>query len=112
MPDPLPNIRTALVGMSDTELAAVHIAPEETAAGPESSGLLAAIAHACDWELHRRRGIDFALQGPQEAIGPEHVAENLTALALFGTVSHTQPRVQALLDAISEALQAARPAMQ
>jgi len=27
---------------------------------------MAVIAHACDWELHRRRGIDFALSDPQE----------------------------------------------
>ena len=66
--------------MTDEELAALHIAAEETPVTPASSGLFAVIAHCCDWELHRRRGIDFNLQGPHAAIGPEDMAESFRHL--------------------------------
>ncbi len=64
--------------MTGDELSALHIAAEEAPVTPATSGLLAVIAHCCDWELHRR------LQDPQAAIGPEDIAESYTALAVFG----------------------------
>ena len=84
MLDSLDAIRTALVAMTDAELAALDVAAEEVTVTPGTSGLYAAVAHACDWEHHRRRGINFALSGPHEAIDRQHVAVSYTALAVFG----------------------------
>jgi hypothetical protein len=112
VPDPLTPIPTALAAMTDEELAALHIATEETPVTPATSGLLAAIAHCCDWELHRRRGIEFALQDPRAAVGTEDATETYLALAVISAMFETRPRVQALLDAIGDALREAPPTLQ
>lgn len=70
MPDSLANVRAALAAMSDNELAALHVVADTIVVTAVDAGVMAAIAHTADWELHRRRGIDFALWGPLEAIGP------------------------------------------
>lgn len=110
--DNLGALRAALAAMTDTERAALHVAADTITVTPSTSGVMAAIAHAADWELHRRRGIDFALLGAQNAIGPEDLATSLTALVVFGALFRAQPRVQALLDAIAEELQAPPPTLQ
>src|SRR5262245_19015065 len=105
------RIRSTLAAMTDDALAALRVAAEEAPTGV-ASGLMATIVHCADWELHRRRGIDFVLSGPQEAIEPRDMAESLTALAVFGAAFHDNPRIVALLDAIGEALRAPRPTVQ
>src|SRR5262245_56103533 len=97
--------------MSDAELAAMHVAAED-APTTVASGLIAAIAHVCDWELHRRRGIDSALSDPQNAIDPKDMHANLTALAVFAAAFHARPHAKALLDAIGKALRAPRLTVQ
>ncbi len=106
------SIETALAAMTDEELAALHIAGEETPGTPASSGLLAAVAHCCDWELHRRRGIDFALQDPRAAVGTEDATESYLALAVVGAMFEAHPSIQTLLDAIGDALRAPPPTLQ
>ena len=94
------DIRTALAAMSDAELAGLHVAAEEAAVTQPSSGLYDAIAHICDWELHRRRGIDLALSDLYEAINLEELASSRTALAVFDAAFHARPRIVELPDAI------------
>ena len=86
--------------MSDAELAGLHVAAEEARVTRPLSGLYTAIAHVCDWELNRRRGIDLPLSELYEAINPGELASRRTALAVFDAAFHARPRIVALLDAI------------
>ena len=43
------------------------------------SGLLAWIDGACEWELNRRRGLDYPLQPPAAAIDPSEETVSIDA---------------------------------
>jgi len=59
MHDGLDGVRAELATISDTDLNALQFAAET--APQLSPELLAFLAHACDWEIHRRAGRHFAL---------------------------------------------------
>lgn len=101
--------RAALAKMTDEELDALQLAAET--APQLSPGLLAFLAHACDWEVHRRRGRHFAMNGPHAAIGPEELDVAIAALAAVHAAFGDSERVLALLDATGDGLQGEPPAM-
>jgi hypothetical protein len=74
--------------------------------------LMASIAWACDWELHRRRGHEFILAGPRAAIDPEALAVSMSTLVVLSTSFRKQSRVHTLLVAMGEALRGAPPTLQ
>ena len=66
MPDPLADVRAVLAELADDELE-VLFATSWLRPAP-SLALLAWIEHATDWEVNRRKGFDFHLEPPDEAI--------------------------------------------
>ncbi len=81
MRDPLADIHGVLAELTDDELE-VLFATSWLRPAPSIS-LLAWIEHAADWEVNRRKGFDFHLEPPDEAIDPseDFVAIN-AAIAL------------------------------
>jgi hypothetical protein len=74
-------------------------------------GLLAWIEHAADWEVNRRRGLDFPLQPPDAAIPLEEDAISLDAALMlrqrFAQDERAEARgVGALLDTVVRLLSA------
>lgn len=73
----LSAIEAALIEFEESELCALidstndvpQIVPE----------LLTWIGHACDWELHRRAGVDFPLLSPLATIPPDEDAMSIAA---------------------------------
>jgi hypothetical protein len=81
MPDPLADVRGALAELADDELQ-VLFATSWLRPAP-SIVLLGWIEHAADWEENRRKGFDFRLAPPDEAIDPsEDVVAISAAIAL------------------------------
>jgi hypothetical protein len=77
----LTPVVAALAKLADGELAALIDATDEV---PQiAPGLLAWIEGACDWELNRRRGLDFPLQPPDAAIPPEEEAVSIAAAVII-----------------------------
>lgn len=74
MPDPLADVRGVLAELANDELE-VLFATSWLRPAP-CTALLAWIEHAADWEVNRRKGFDFNLQPPDEAIDPseDHAA--------------------------------------
>jgi len=68
----LRHIEEALAGLTDAELLALKLASNN--APQVAPGLLAWMEGACDWELHRRHGFDYALQPPEATIDPSEDA--------------------------------------
>ena len=96
-------IAAALAELDDAELHALIAA---TNGVPQTApGLLAWIAAACDWELHRRQGFDYPLRPPEAAIPPEEEAVRIDAAislrAMFAQGAHG---VHALFDALAKLL--------
>jgi hypothetical protein len=81
MPDSLADVRGALAELADNELE-VLFATSWLRPAP-SMALLGWIEHAADWEENRRKGFDFHLAPPDEAIDPsEDVVAISAAIAL------------------------------
>lgn len=92
----------ALAELDDRELAALIGA---TYGVPQiAPGLLAWIEGACDWELSRRRGVEYPLPPPEAAIPPEEDAVSIDAVAIirahFAWDDAEAPAVVRLFDAI------------
>jgi hypothetical protein len=110
-------IAAALAELDDTELHALIAATNgasHTAPGLLASldgipqmppHLLAWIATACNWELHRRQGLDYELQPPKAAIPAEEEAVSIDAAiclcAMFPQGTHG---AHALFDSLAEML--------
>ena len=70
-------VEAALAELDDSELCAlIDSTNNVTQLVP---GLLRWIGHACDWELHRRAGVDFPLLSPLATIPPEEDAGSIAA---------------------------------
>ncbi len=109
MGDELDAIRAALAAIPEGELAALQAVAED---GPQfAPGLVAFLAHACDWELRRRHGHRFMLNAPNAAIPPEEMGQTFAAVAVLLTAFGDRPRVAALIEATSDALAADPPAV-
>ena len=73
----LSAVEAALTKLDDSELCALIDSTNNVAQlVPE---LLTWIGHACDWELHRRAGVDFPLLSPLATIPPEEDAVSIAA---------------------------------
>jgi hypothetical protein len=73
----LTAVEAALTELDDSELCALIDSTNNiTQLVP---GLLTWIGHACDWELHRRAGVDFPLTSPLVTIPPEEDAASIAA---------------------------------
>ena len=75
-------------------------------------GLLAYLDHAGDWEQHRRRGVDFKLQGPRAALEDSEIEAALAALRVLSSrfLASGHDHASALFDAIADAFRPdARP---
>ena len=68
MPDPLADVRGVLAELADDELEVLFATSWLRPA--TCMALLAWIEHAADWEVNRRKGFDFHLEPPDEAIDP------------------------------------------
>src|ERR1051326_2713839 len=74
------DLTAALAVISDRQLHGLQLATNH--APNVVSGLLAWLEHAVCWEIDRRIGRHYPLQGPSAAIDTPEVAGSLTALAL------------------------------
>ena len=74
----LSAVEAVLTQLDDSELCAlIDSTNNVTQLVP---GLLTWIGHACDWELHRRAGVDFPLLSPLATIPPEEDAVSIAAM--------------------------------
>jgi hypothetical protein len=75
------TLTSALASISDRELqglqSAIYGAPNMV------PGLMAWLDSAVDWEIHRRLGFNYELQGPTAAIPDADVESSLAALAVL-----------------------------
>ena len=70
-------VEAALNNLEDSELCAlIDSTNNVTQLAP---GLLMWVGHACDWELHRRAGVDSPLLSPLATIPPEEDAVSIAA---------------------------------
>ena len=96
-------VAKALAGLNDCELRPLI---DATNGAPQiAPGLLAWLEAACDWELNRRCGLDYALQLPEAAIPPEEDVVSISAaVPVRATFAHdARPEAEvvlALLDAV------------
>ena len=110
-------IAVALAELDDAELRALiattngdpHTAPGLLASIdgiPQMAPcLLAWVATACNWELHRRQGLDYELQPPKAAIPPEEEAACIdAAISLCAMFPQGTHGAHALFDALAEML--------
>jgi hypothetical protein len=98
------GIATALAQLTDDDLERLRAAADST---PDIvPGLLAYLDHAGDWEQHRRRGVDFKLQGPMAALEDDQTEAALAALAVLSARFRAsgQTNASALFDAIAETM--------
>ena len=73
----LSAVEAALTELEESELCALIDATNNVPQlVPE---LLTWIGHACDWELHRRAGVDLPLLSPLATIPPEEDAASIAA---------------------------------
>jgi len=77
----LVDIPAALAAIPEQDLYTLRATLE--AAPNAVPGLLAYLDHAVGWEIDRRAGQSYALQGPMAAIPDEEVAASLDALAVL-----------------------------
>jgi hypothetical protein len=101
MDDDLNAVTLALARLDDVEL---HGLVDATKNAPQTApGLLAWIGAACDWELHRRHGHNYALPSPAVTIPPEEDAASIyAAMAMRETFDQDilADSMRSLLDAI------------
>jgi len=109
MSDGLDHVRAALVAMPDAALAALQAEADES---PQffAPNLFAFLSHAVDWELGRRQGHAFLLNGPRAAIPPEELGASFATLAIM-MVTFGESTAGNLLGAVGEALKADPPAL-
>lgn len=85
----LAPVSNALARLSGIEL---EVLIEATYQAPQiAPGLLAWIDSACEWELSRRLGFDYALQPPEAAIGPEEDAISIDAAMAMRAIFAKDP---------------------
>jgi hypothetical protein len=92
------RLTAALVALSDDDLRLLRELADD-AMGP-NSGILAAISHAADWELHRRGGIDFERLPLVQAIDPADLDAALTLGAGLADRLGDVPSICALVAAV------------
>jgi hypothetical protein len=74
----LSAVEAVLAQLDDSELCALIDSTNNVTQLVRS--LLTWIGHACDWELHRRAGVDFPLLSPLATIPPEEDAVSIAAM--------------------------------
>lgn len=101
-------VAAALAELDDAELHALIAATNRV---PQiAPSLLAWIEGACDWELHRRQGLDYELRPPEAEIPSEEVTACVDAAnclrAMFAQGAHGE---HVLFDALADLLNAGKP---
>ena len=91
MPEPTADVRAALAVLAVEEVEVLLAISQLRPA--RSPALLAWIEHAADWELQRRKGFDFRLASPDEAVDP---SENPAAVDAAITLHDEFPGDSAL----------------
>ena len=106
---PYKNIQTALTALTDPELRALQIAADGV---PQiTPGLCAFLSHACDWELARREGRNFAFNTPHAAISTEEIAVSLATIVALTESFDASPNVRAFLEAVGREIEQTPPAL-
>ena len=91
----LAPVVAALANLADGELAALI---EASNGVPQTApGLLAWIEHAADWEINRRRGLDFPLLPPVAAIDPSEDAVSIVITVMLRAVFTRDKRTGAVV---------------
>ena len=107
--DSLADLRSILAAIPGQDLltlrATIVVAPNVV------PGLMAFLDHAVGWELDRRAGQAYALQGPMAAIPDEERAASLDTLAVLAIFfrrdrRHEGEPIAALLDRVASILRA------
>ena len=94
----LQAVSSALAELTDSELHALIDAIKNV---PQiAPGLLAWIEAACQWELNRRHGPDYALRPPWVAIPGEAAASIYTVMTLRALFGQGAGGMHALFDAL------------
>ena len=95
----LTAVKAVLADLSDPDLRGLI---DATCKAPQTApALLAWLEAACDWELNRRAGLDYALQPPDVAIPPEEDAVSIdAATAMRSTFAEESRRMHAVFDAL------------
>src|SRR5688572_13082628 len=103
------SIAAALRQLADEDLVRLRAAADLSL--DVVPGLLAYLDYSGDWEQHRRRGVDLAMQGPTAAMEDTEVDRALLALqgisARFGATGHVA--VASLFHAVAYAIRPAPP---
>jgi hypothetical protein len=77
------DIASALAALSEDDLLRFRAAVDEV---PEVvPGLLAWLEHAIEWEIARRAGTSYQLQGPRAAVDDNEIRPSLMALDAMAT---------------------------
>ena len=107
--DGLDGILATLAAIPKAELAVLQATADN--APQFAPGLLAFISHGCEWELGRRRGFHFVLNGPLAAISPQEMVASFAALAVLTVTFGEHSPISRLLAAIGDALDSEPPAV-
>ncbi len=93
------TVTAALAKLTNSELNALVWATKNC---PQvTPSLLAWLETACNWELHRRVGVDYELQAPGAVMPPGEAAASIyAALAIKSMFGKGAGGVRALLDAL------------
>jgi len=87
--DPIHDLTVTLALIPERALdglrAAIEGSPDFT------PGLLAWLEHAVDWEINRRAGHSYRLQGPRAAIDDSEIGQSLVTLAMLTGVFRDSP---------------------
>ena len=79
--DSLTDIVASLVQLTGRDLMRLHFTVNQVQAVPP--GLVAWVEHATDWELNRRAGFFYRLQGPLAAIDDTEIKRSLATLSVL-----------------------------
>ena len=102
MPDLLTDVRRILADLSSDELEVLLATPQ--LCPPPSTGLLAWVEHAADWELNRRKRFDFRLAAPEEAIDPTEDTAAIGAATALQEGFANEPDIARFFAAIADIL--------
>ena len=99
------DLRPMLSALGDLDDDELHALIATVNGVPQiAPGLLAWIEHAADWEVNRRRGVDWPLQPPEAAIDPSETGVSIDATVMlrerFAQYEEDRPAVVTLFDAI------------
>lgn len=93
--NPVSDLAVALSALPDGHLDSLRFAIEQSP-GIVPAGLLAWLEHAIGWEIDRRAGFEYALQGPLAAIDDNEVERSVIALAAMAAQFRCDGRIDSV----------------